>query len=588
MIFFEYHVGDMKIIFFLLPLVFFIITSYYFNRRKADIDKTSVIPLALCEALWSYLITIIFFLDGYLTIFGRFALIFMLMLIFGYIVVRIEEKYDRDSYLQIETVKNNLVLFATTVLPMYVFLTVFRFYGFVLQILFSILLTTAIFILSLYAKKLLTYIIEKFNDISASLSSFTYYLLIWLLILFIGIGTILFDLPTNKTKTFLNLGDNTGYLNFNGYPVDLENNFQTNNIMTVDIKKNVNPNSIITDYYYDDNYLYTYSSDSEINVYDLSTNKEIFSKRLKTEIMKTNATNLFNRFVKDHNYLLFYDDSGVYLVKPNTIEQLLETEDSMISSYYENNKLFFLKKMGNMYEVYYFSNGELILTEEINLTNLVFNQIVVISNTCFYKTDDRFTLKENPYISFVIKDGNPLYDATNKIMYYINILNKETIYHKVDQYQNTSKNSIYKKHNSVGLIIDDNIFTVEKIDDYRYEKIEILNQDLEHTALNNHHKSQRFWLGNKFYYYYIANYQEKDNNLEYLQVDHNDNNIVFSVIQLQKQAIDLKLPFYSHYGIGIFIPIIIFMFIPITNCTTTITVLDFFTNIEERRKKKAK
>ena len=105
MIFFEYHVGDMKIIFFLLPLVFFIITSYYFNRRKADIDKTSVIPLALCEALWSYLITIIFFLDGYLTIFGRFALIFMLMLIFGYIVVRIEEKYDRDSYLQIETVK---------------------------------------------------------------------------------------------------------------------------------------------------------------------------------------------------------------------------------------------------------------------------------------------------------------------------------------------------------------------------------------------------------------------------------------------------------------------------------------------------
>jgi hypothetical protein len=178
MIFFEYHVGDMKIIFFLLPLVFFIITSYYFNRRKADIDKTSVIPLALCEALWSYLITIIFFLDGYLTIFGRFALIFMLMLIFGYIVVRIEEKYDRDSYLQIETVKNNLVLFATTVLPMYVFLTVFRFYGFVLQILFSILLTTAIFILSLYAKKLLTYIIEKFNDISASLSSFTYYLLI--------------------------------------------------------------------------------------------------------------------------------------------------------------------------------------------------------------------------------------------------------------------------------------------------------------------------------------------------------------------------------------------------------------------------
>jgi hypothetical protein len=60
-----------------------------------------------------------------------------------------------------------------------------------------------------------------------------------------------------------------------------------------------------------------------------------------------------------------------------------------------------------------------------------------------------------------------------------------------------------------------------------------------------------------------------------MQVESNGDKTYFQIYDLENKVIDLKLPFYSHYGILSIIVILIAIVIPITDDIKYLTYLDF-------------
>lgn len=504
-----------------------------------------------------------------------FFFLIVIILLSGLIVTHYTIENNDHLDLQIETVKNNIILFLTTILPLYVFISIFRFQPIYLQILLSLLLTAFVFILSIFVRKLFDKLIKR---ISLLLTGFSPAKLIylWLVLMIIIVSSIFIDLPTNSIRSALNLSDNVRYGTYDGFPIDLKNRFKAKNINQIEF--NFFLDSEITDYYYDNNYLYLYTDNTTLIIYDLLNNKILYNSRLNhnTQISETNE--LINKFTFYDNQLILLGYDGLYKITPSGANKISNFNSSNTYKFYIDDILYFLHKKGKQNEIYLLNNEQLILIDEINLGE--YNDIVVITEQLFYKDDEYYYIYDNPLIKFKIEKGFPIYDKKNKTIY-ISLNNsyplydyEDTFYYKITSDGEKQIFATYSFHNSKGIIIGDYIFFTEKSKN-KLNRIEIMNLDLKFDSIHKHLKLQPFWYTNHYNYVYIANYQEKDNKLEYLHVLINKKHTLIRIIQLEEKDLGLNLPFYSHYGIGIFIIIAIALFIPITNYNKHVVTLGF-------------
>ncbi len=569
-------------IFTLLPLLLFFASSYYFNCKKMNTWRINILKTSILEAIFSYSIAYLLFFEGFISMFLWLILIFLLTII-CFIIFFKERNYIKNFWLLTETTKNNLVLFTLTILPIYVFLTIFRFQELYLQVILAILITAAIFCLSVLSKKISSPIFENiviYIDETHALK----YVYLWILIFVIVFSNFFIDLPINKVKENLNLSNNVSYLNFDGYPTNINNNFDAKKIIQIDSQYNID--SEVTDYYYDQTHLYLYTKKGDLIVYDISKEEVIYDVNLGDSgnsddygLYNSEITNMFT-FYDDH--LILLSKNGTYLVTPRNAKNISYMTSYDSGKFYQNSELYYLYKRGlKEFEIYKFNDGKLALTERIDLTTTEYDNLLIISQNYFHEENNQYVLHEKPSISFKKELGFPVYDENRKIMYYIQTIehtaSRSTTYLKINADGETSKIRLAKKHNPKAIIIDDYIyFTKDNLEEDRnIGRVEIMNSNFEFDAIYNHLKLQPFWYKYQFNKSYIANYNEKGNLLEFLQVDQSNKRIVFTMQQLQDKEVELKLPFYTHYGIGIFIPIIIAFFIPITNYRKGNTFVDY-------------
>ncbi len=578
-------------VFLFLPFVLFLTSSVYFNIKKLDESKLYISLTSIFEAIISYIVVVVFFVQGFLDKFIYISLIVILLIILGCVFFYVRKERAEEWDLQLETIKNNLLLFLKTVLPLYVFLTIFRFHTPVIQFLLTIIFTIAIAHIFKLLRKLLADPLKVFLR-NLSFEAASKYIWLWLTIAFIIVFNMLFQLPTNTIKISMNLSNNAPFLTFDGYPTDIQNNFSQNEISQYDIENLLD--GVIADYYYDNDNLYLYSSLSELVVIDRDTEEIIydtqFSGSIDFENIEQNTKDeLYEFFAFYDNHLLLFDTYGIYEVFTNSTVKISDISSFSSSIYFINNELFVLDLESNLTsKIYRFDSGVMVLSETIVFTNEDYDELVVISQSLFKVENNRYILVEDNEVSFVrLITHSPSYDSINKILYYYQpayfpSIYDTTEYIKLERSGESIIVNIDDYHNGFPVVAGDRVYFTDP--EGESNRVEIFSKDFEVDAIYNHLEVQAFWFGNKLYNSYIANYKSNNNKLEFLQVDSSTKRLVLTIYTLIEDDVAIVFPFYTHYGIAIFIPFILGGCFSFTNYHKTIGVIDF-ASIYKRKKK---
>ena len=267
----------MDYLFLILPFILFLVTSFLLNRKKAKDNKLYLYLVSTLEAIISYLFVAAFFLQGFFPRFLYLSIsilgLMFLTLIFFYLNREGEDQWDT----QIETIKNNILIFFKSLLPFYFLMIIFRFAHPILQISLSLIITIAMHILAVVLRQLWKEPVKVFFR-NLSLSSPVKSLWLWITILFVIIFNILFELPTQTIKSAFNLNDRVSYWSFDGLPTDIQNNYQSNKIGQWKIEDDLS--GAIVDYYETSTHLFIITDKDDIRVIDKSSNEITLSTSL--------------------------------------------------------------------------------------------------------------------------------------------------------------------------------------------------------------------------------------------------------------------------------------------------------------------
>ncbi|MDA3931910.1 MAG: hypothetical protein PF513_04160, partial [Tenericutes bacterium] len=153
----------MYYLFLILPLPVLFGISLYFNNRKYFAGSGNKIIVSILEGIGMYLVVSAIFMEGFIgnpfLQIAIFVLGFIVLIISNNRINELEPEFDD----QIETLKNLLVIFASTVLLFYVLLSVFRFQPFYLQFLYAIAGTVLFNVLAHYIKKITSELYDRLD-----------------------------------------------------------------------------------------------------------------------------------------------------------------------------------------------------------------------------------------------------------------------------------------------------------------------------------------------------------------------------------------------------------------------------------------
>lgn len=572
----------MSIVFTLVPLILFIISSYYFNNYKMNETTSYINKISLLEAFLSYLIVVVLFLQGFISVFLLLLIVFVLIAAISLIIISIDGEYGTSDILELETIKNNLVLFGKTILPFYVFLTVFRYLPPYFQIPLAIAISVTIFCLSKKVYSLLLPVYKKIGLHFSMLGPKEYFFL-WSSVILILISTLTFDFPKNVVGEYLNLSNNVSYLSVDGFPTTIANNYHQKEILQIDSTELID--SKITDYYYDDTHLYIYTDQNRLVSYNLSTKEIVFNEVIEDGTVLDGGLygeRLHNTFIYYDGYLILLGNKETFLVTPDSATNISNISSYNSMSYYLDNELYIINRFtASVFNIYKFDDGVLSLTESIDANTAGYDNILVISETLFIDINNNYYLYDDLSISFSEEPGTPIYDISKQILYFSTSNYYNTEHHKVYFDDETETISLQREHNYIGLIIDEKIYLTADIESKK-NRVEIINDDFEIVAIYNHQELEPFWFQNFFTNSYIGNYQENNETLEFIQIDENYRQTMITIYQLEEKDVYINLPLYTHYGIGIFISLTIIFLTPISHHQGTFTVIGF----EEMSKKK--
>ena len=562
----------------LVPLLFFIGTSFFYNHNKLNVTKPYFVMVSLFEAVISYLITYLLYLEGFFTHFYQYLLFFLFIFILSYILFLFEKDLDNDMDLQIETIKNNLITFFVTLAPFYLFLTIFRFQPTVLQIVFSGLISVGVFSIYIVLRNPFNAITEKITMFIADATA-NIFLLLWGLVVGFVLLITLFDFPLHIVRQELHLSDNVSYFSFDGFPTDLDNNFQLTESFQITLDQELGES--LVDYYIQDTYLYLYANTDSLYTIDIETGDILYSDD-KLGVVSDDGSMSFNQitnlFFKAEGDLFLLSRSGLYMISPNSYQNISPYKATDSKLFYHEDTPYLLRTKGaGLYDVYEISNQEVVFKEEIDAnTQNDFTSLSVISERLFKTTDTTYSDYYNSQYSFTRINSSPIYDEENHVLYstYFNEGDNETTYYQGLASGKTNELTLSKLHNRYGIVANGFAFFAEQPDE-SFGRIEIMNQDFNFQGIVNHRTHTNFWVGNQYYTSYIVNYLNMDDELTYLHTDQNSKETLLTLYTINEVPDLTPLPFYSYFGLYHFLPIIVFLFIPLSNFRREITFIGF-------------
>lgn len=572
------------------PLFFLLGSSYLFNNHKLGESKSHVLMVSAFEGCISYLIIYLIFLEGFVSKFYQYFLLVLLVIIISYVFFLIEKRLDDQIDLQIETIKNNLILYAITFAPFYIFLTVFRFEPIILQLVYSFIGTGVIIaVYTLFRDPINTLTENVFMFIADSDAKI--FLGLWAIVVFLILLITLIDLPINKARENMNLSDNVSYFNYDGFPTTLKNNHQKIVSFQFEIENNFDDGySNYIDYFIDDNLLYIYSDSDLLTIVDINK-EEVVSQFIlgqSSEDSGLNFNEITNLFFKqgEHTYLLA--KTGIYKLNEDSFTLISPLKAPRAKLFYKNETpSILINNTNGFYSVFNVQDEELMLVDEIHLPEDTSDTLKVISHTLFRQSDTHYTEQYDHSQSFKIEHGAPIYDNESNAMYYASFLEEpqtsgDTKYYKVSSKDSSQMLTFPKLHNTYGIVVNSDVYYVEKPEN-SIGRIEIFSQEFKVNSVLNHRTNTRIWVANQYNRSSIVNYLEYEGALTYLQTEESRDKILFTLNAITNEETGVSTPFYSHYGLFSFLPVIIFLFVPMSNYRTEITFIGF----DQIRKKKS-
>lgn len=566
-----------------IPLIVFLVSSYLFNRKKLEQSLSYTMMISVFEGILTFLIVYLIFFEGFFSAIYQYFLFIILLAILSYVLFFIERDLDRDVDLQVETIKNNLVLFFITIAPFYVFLTVFRYQSVFLQILYSILIVFGLLFVYLFFRKWIDQTIK-------SLSSFVFDTTERALgmigggLLFIIIFFLLFNISMSGIKQELNLSDNISYFSYQDFPVRLENNFnhETEFKFTIDEEMDME----FIDYYVDEGMLYLYSDSNALYTIDIDSGL-ILHHQFLSGIYGSNSIeedDLKQMFFIQNDQLYFLTPSTLYQVNAEEYVIVNLTADTNLDVFYQENQPYFLRLMDTgVYQIHHVEDNDVELVESVDLTTSgVYDELVVIDDILFYQNDAIYHQYYDDY-SFARLDGHSIYDEKNHIMY-------TTVYDEVEQdtvyYQSSNETSVKEyalsnMQNMNGFSHDGNVYYVEPFEN-GLGRIDIMNKDFVFQGIHNHLLYQNFWIGHQYTKSSIINYVIIDDKPTYLQLDQTEDEMQFSLHLIEERPIGMNLPFYAHHGLWMLLPSVLALFFPLSDYRKHISFIGFKESLKKK------
>jgi hypothetical protein len=514
-------------------------------------------------------------------------------MLIGTLIFFFTHKEDSDQWdLQLETIKNNILIFLKTLLPMYFFMIIFRFWNPVLQILTSIILTVG---LNVVAKCLREYLKEPVKVFFRSLgmSSILKTLWIWVVIAVIVIFNIFFQIPNDSVKSFLNLNDSVSYITYDEMPVDIQNNYNQDTLYSFKIENNLN--GAIADFYYDDDYLYLYTTRNEFLVIDIESLELNYIEVIDGDIdfdasYDVKYDEYYDYFQYVDGDLLLFDTYGIYQVSSSGLTEL-EAISSFYSKHYTvNDQLWLIERTSpSDYRLYQYTNGDFTLSETLDTNSQSFNELIVISDSLFQLSDTTLSLHSNDLISFPNKlNHNFAYDVENKIMYYSQFIDgaddvlvafkTETNYSKITADGIESEITIKGQHSVDIVAYNYRLFVTG------FKTLEVIGEDFEFSTIYNHVEIKTFLKARKYDTVSYSQFKMVDeSNIDFLQVEKNESTLLIQVNRLVEENNPLKLPFYTHYGFLTFIPILFACIFELTDYKKSVLVVSFKNHINQEK-----
>lgn len=263
----------------LIPLPLLIIIAFYLNRKKLYKRSGNFYLVTFLEGLGSYLVIVALLLEGFIVnpVLKVVILLVGLFLI-AYSMNNINEN-NPEWELQLETMKNSIVIFSSTVLLFFITLTIFRFQAFYLQVLFSLLIVVIFNIISIYLKR---WVEKTWDKLSYNLSMFvsftSWYLYAAIVLIFMLI--IVFNFPRVAVNQSLNLGNSNAYFGVIDGSTDLVNRYESELLIDLDVEMRMDNGAYINR---KDEYVFIFIRD-ELLVYDLKKDELTYSGAYQSNI----------------------------------------------------------------------------------------------------------------------------------------------------------------------------------------------------------------------------------------------------------------------------------------------------------------
>ncbi|QWC00141.1 hypothetical protein KHQ88_00820 [Mycoplasmatota bacterium] len=285
----------MMVLFLLLQLPVIVCISLYLNSKKIFSRKGNLYVTSFFEGLGSYLIIVSIFLGGF------FASIFikLLLLILGFIIIAFSKNYINDTEpeldLQIETMKNTIVIFSSTLLLFYVMLSVFRFQDIYLQFLYSILIVIVFNFVSIFLRRWFSIFWDKIDLENSSFVSFRavhIYIVAFVIVLLV----LFINFPKVSVNKSINLANSYSYFSYKDGTNDLVNRYKERLIVDLDMEIDMDHNAYMNQ---DENHIFIYTED-HLMIYDFIQNKLIYSGYYEDQVngIEINYINEENNEIK--------------------------------------------------------------------------------------------------------------------------------------------------------------------------------------------------------------------------------------------------------------------------------------------------
>ncbi len=552
--------------------LFTILSAFYFNKSKTIEYNAKYAFESIIDGLFSFAVIYAIFLQGYMRNLFIFVILLVVYFLFAYIRFRSEQIID-DFLLQVETVKNIILLFIRSILLFFVLLTIFRFYNAPVQIIFATGITYGF-------NKLL---INNRERINTFITNIWLYLFIASAVKLAAIGVVIaaivgqffiFNYPVEKLTKHLNLEHRSPIYNITDHSYTLINNFKDDKTETIYIEDHTysslfQDKSILMDG--DHAYLASFGLFryfDKVQVVNLDNETLVNGVRQSCERSDENKVPIigYDSAFFNHNQSVFIS-GRCNLYRINDSQQISEMLDASVlkngSLFYNDNTLNYIVKEDDItYLVYQFIGSEFVYDRTIDLSELPFLRIVIINQELYYATSDQYINVYDLSMSF------PNYSSTlaihENIVYYsrFNEINQKTEYVKynIDTEEETMVSQGPRANRR--LIYNDGYLYLLPLE---LGNIQIMDSDLNVIANINQVESDSFVPNSEAIEDTIFSYTATDDGLTYVQLDRYEESTKLLFNDVSHRSVDLKLTFYSFYGLSTLFTILLTSLIPITN-----------------------